>query len=84
VVPAFVSGVHSRRAKRSLLVRLAERRGITTIAPLLQATLPGFRDVEVRVRFGAPLDGEALVSSNGYAAMTQLVRSAVEALAPRA
>ena len=55
VVPAFVSGVHSARAKRLPPVRWAERRGITTIAPLLQATLPGFGDVVTKVRIGAPL-----------------------------
>ena len=60
IVPAFVSGVHSRRAKRLPFVRFAERRGITTIAPLVQATLPGFRDVEVEVRFGAPVEHPSL------------------------
>lgn len=56
VIPAFVCGVHSPRAKRLALVRWAERRGTTTIAPLLQATLPGFRDVTVHVRFGLALE----------------------------
>ena len=56
VIPAFVCGVHSPRAKRLALVRWAERRGTTTIAPLLQATLPGFRDVTVHVRFGPALE----------------------------
>lgn len=55
VVPAFVSGVHSPRAKRLPIVRWAERRGVTTIAPLVQAAVPGFRDVVVSVRFGEPL-----------------------------
>src|SRR5262249_39103988 len=55
IVPCFVSGVHSPRAKRLSVVRWAEQRGITTIAPLIQATLPGFRDVMVSVRMGAPL-----------------------------
>jgi 1-acyl-sn-glycerol-3-phosphate acyltransferase len=55
VVPAFVSGVHSPRAKRLAIVRWAERRGVTTIAPLVQAALPGFRDVVVTVRFGEPI-----------------------------
>ncbi len=36
VVLAGVRGVHSPRAKRFLLNRLAERRGITTLSPLLQ------------------------------------------------
>lgn len=55
IVPCFVSGVHSPRAKRLRLVRWAERRGVTTIAPLIQAALPGFRDVVVRVRLGDPI-----------------------------
>lgn len=55
VVPAFVSGVHSPRAKRLPIVRWAERRGVTTIAPLVQAALPGFRDVFVSARFGLPI-----------------------------
>ena len=61
VVPAFVCGVHSGRAKRLFVSRWSEARGITTIAPLIQATMPGFRDVEVRVRFGpAALPGTEL------------------------
>ena len=60
IVPAFVSGVHSSRAKRLPLVRWAERRGITTIAPLIQATVPGFRDVAVSVRIGAPIERASL------------------------
>lgn len=55
VVPAFVSGVHSPRAKKLAIVRWAERRGVTTVAPLVQAAMPGFRDVVVSVRFGEPL-----------------------------
>ncbi|WP_437293633.1 1-acyl-sn-glycerol-3-phosphate acyltransferase [Sorangium sp. So ce426] len=53
---AIVSGVHSPRAKRLAITRWAERRGITTLAPLLQAALPGFGDVEVRVRLGEARD----------------------------
>lgn len=78
VVPAFVSGVHSRRAKRLAIVRWAERRGITTIAPLIQATVPGFRDVEISVRFGAPMAG-----AGTYVECTEMVRAAVAGLAPR-
>lgn len=53
VVVAGVSGVHSPRAKRLILNRWAERRGITTLAPLLQ--LAGrLRDVQVMVRFSQP------------------------------
>ena len=81
VVPALVSGVHSRRAKRLPIVRWAERRGITTVAPLVQATMPGFRDVAVMVRFGEPVDREALVRLGSHAARTALLRSLVAALA---
>lgn len=84
VVPAFVSGVHSARAKRLPLVRWGERRGITTIAPLLQATLPGFRDVHVTVRIGAALGGaalDALAAETTHAGRTARLRAAVAALA---
>jgi hypothetical protein len=82
IVPAFISGVHSPRAKRLPMVRWAERRGITTVAPLVQATLPGFGDVVVRVRFGAPLPRDALLAPDSAVARTSLVRAAVLALAP--
>jgi hypothetical protein len=85
IVPAFVSGVHSARAKRLPPVRWGERRGITTIAPLLQATLPGFRDVHVTVRIGAVLDGAALAAlaaETTHAGRTASLRAAVAALAP--
>jgi hypothetical protein len=84
IVPAFVSGVHSARAKRLPLVRWGERRGLTTIAPLLQATLPGFRDVHVTVRIGAVLDGaalDALAAESTRAGRTARLRAAVAALA---
>ncbi len=81
IVPALVSGVHSRRAKRLLLVRWAERRGITTLSPLLQATLPGFHDVGVHVRFGARADGEKLAQLKGHSARTAALRSLVAMLA---
>ena len=81
IVPALVSGVHSRRAKSLGVVRWAERRGITTIAPLIQATLPGFRDVSVSVQLGPPIDHAALVAASGHAGRTALLRSSVAALA---
>jgi len=80
IVPLFVSGVHSARAKRLLVVRAAERRGVTTIAPLVQATMPGYRDVQVDVRFGAPVDADRVRSANGAEARTAIVREAVLAL----
>ncbi|HSO31874.1 MAG TPA: hypothetical protein VLT33_05145 [Labilithrix sp.] len=80
VVPAFVSGVHSARAKRLALVRWAERRGITTIAPLIQATLPGFRDVATSVRFGDPLDPSSLGPPATHEECTTTIRAAVNRL----
>jgi len=84
VVPALVSGVHSRRAKALPLVRWAERRGVSTIASLIQATVPGFRDVRVGVRFGAPIDRGALLAAPTHAARTALLRAAVADLRARA
>lgn len=82
LVPALVSGVHSRRAMALPGVRWAERRGVTTIAPLIQATVPGFRDVRVRVRFGAPIERGVLLSATSHVERTALVRAAVGRLAP--
>jgi 1-acyl-sn-glycerol-3-phosphate acyltransferase len=48
VLVAGVRGVHSPRAKRWLLNRIAERRGVTTLSPLLQM-VAGLRDVTTRV-----------------------------------
>lgn len=85
VAAAIVSGVHSPRAKALFVTKLAERRGITTIAPILQAALPGFRDVVVRVRVSAPRLAAELLSlgvearQGGEAAITERVRR--EALA---
>src|SRR6185295_1716826 len=81
VVPVFVSGVHSSRAKRLPFVRWAERRGTTTIAPLLQATLPGFRDVVVRVRIAAPVAGAVLTAATSHAGRAAIVREAVSWIA---
>jgi hypothetical protein len=83
VIPCFVSGVHSPRAKRLFFVKWAERRGITTIAPLVQATLPGFRDVVVRVRIGTPIDPALLRSAQDDESRTSIVRSATVTLAGR-
>jgi 1-acyl-sn-glycerol-3-phosphate acyltransferase len=49
VILAGVRGVHSPRAKRWLLNRLAEQRGITTLSPLLQM-VGKLRDVVTTVR----------------------------------
>ena len=52
LVPAVVAGVHSPRAKRLFVTRVAERHGLTTLAPLLQVALRRYRDVDAVVRFG--------------------------------
>lgn len=82
IVPAFVSGVHSARAKRLPFVRYAEKRGITTIAPLVQATLPGFRDVAVLVRFGDMIDPSSITDAKTNAERTTVLKAAVAALRP--
>jgi len=61
VVPAIAQGVHSRRAKRSLVNRVFERRGVTTLAPLLQVAVPYYRRVEAVVRFGEAVPAAALI-----------------------
>jgi hypothetical protein len=76
VVPAFVAGVHSPRAKRLPFVRWAEARGVTTVAPLVQATVPGFRDVSVSVRLGAPISVAGMTREE----CTERLKAAVAAL----
>lgn len=80
VMVSIVAGVHSPRAKRLLVTKLAEQRGITTIAPILQAALPGFRDVLVRVRFSRPLLAEEIAREGGEAAITERLRREARAL----
>lgn len=54
VIAALVSGVHSPRAKRLLVTRVAERFGLTTLCPLLQIAIPRYHDVKARVSFSEP------------------------------
>ncbi len=75
VVVGLVSGVHSPRAKRLLLTRLAERRGITTLAPLLQVAIRRYRDVSATVRFTAAHDARALALGGRDATVTARVRA---------
>ncbi len=81
IVPCFVSGVHSPRAKRLRLVRWAERRGVTTIAPLIQAALPGFRDVVVRVRLGDPIARARLDAEPSDQGRAEHLRRATQSIA---
>lgn len=83
VLAARVSGVHSPRAKRLLVTRLAEGRGITTLAPLLQVAVPGLRDVRARVTLDRPTLARTLVTLGSDASITAEVRARVLSLAPR-
>ena len=51
VLVAVVAGVHSARAKRLWVIRMAESRGLTTLAPLLQVAVRRYRKVEATVTF---------------------------------
>ena len=83
VVVAIVAGVHSRRAKRLLVTRLAERRGITTLAPLLQVAIRRYRDVSPLVRFATARDARTLATSGEDAAITDCVRDLAAELVNR-
>jgi hypothetical protein len=82
VVPAAVEGVHSPRAKRLFVTRLAERHGLTTLAPLLQVAVPHYRDVEAVVRFGDPLPARQLAGVGKDTQIAEAVRAATLALWP--
>ena len=77
---AAISGVHSRRAKRLWLVRHAEKRGITTLATLFQVALPGFRVVDLGVRFSTPAPAAAIAASPPSELVDRLQRTARELL----
>jgi hypothetical protein len=80
VVPAVVEGVHSPRAKRLFVTRLAERHGLTTLAPLLQVAIPRYRDVQAVVRFGDPLPARELAAVGQDAHVAAAIRTAALAL----
>ncbi len=82
VVAAVVEGVHSRRAKRLFLTRLAERHGLTTLAPLLQVALRRYRDVEPVARFGDPVRARDLVEGGDDLLVAARVRDRALALWP--
>ena len=75
VAAAVVEGVHSERAKRLLVTKLAERRGVTTLAPLLQVALPSYRDVHARVRFSDVVEALPLAVGSSDEQTTTRVRS---------
>jgi 1-acyl-sn-glycerol-3-phosphate acyltransferase len=74
-LPATTRGVHSPRAKRALLNRFAERRGVSTVAPLLQVVLPRYRRVAALVSFGEPIDTAAITNLGDDGAITQALRA---------
>jgi hypothetical protein len=80
VVAAIVEGVHSRRAKRLWVTRVAERRGVTTLAPLLQIALRRYRDVAARVRFAAPVSAGELAEGGRNGIIAGRVRDRARAL----
>jgi hypothetical protein len=80
VVATIVEGVHSPRAKRLWITRIAERHGLTTLAPLLQIGLRHYHDVAARVRFAAPSPAGELVDGGGDAAITARARELARAL----
>ncbi len=73
VLVAGVRGVHSPRAKRLRLNRLAEKRGVTTLSPLVQLVL-GLRDVRARVHLEA---GPAELFDLAPASQEQALRRAL-------
>jgi hypothetical protein len=73
IVVAGVCGVHSPLAKRLVVTRWAERRGITTVAPLVQI-LGRYSDVNVRVAFGLPELAVTLAAAPDNAEMLEQLR----------
>jgi len=76
VLVAGVRGVHSPNAKRWLVTRWAEKRGVTTMAPLVQV-LAHYDDVRVRVAFRPPEPARALIELGGLTEMVAHLRSAM-------
>jgi hypothetical protein len=78
VAPAIVSGVISRRALR--VARALRRSADLTdaLVPLLQVTLPGFGDVDVRISGGQPVAAMDLLPNPGERLRKQLVALAQE------
>jgi hypothetical protein len=82
IVPAITRGVHSPRAKRALVTRLAERRGVTTVAALLQIAIPYYGRVEATVRFGDAEPARDLAGLADDARITEAVRERLRVLLP--
>jgi hypothetical protein len=82
VFPALVEGVHSPKAKQAFLTRFGERRGVTTIAGLLQVAFRRYRDVATTVRFGQPYDARDLARAGDDVAVAAALRGSALALMP--
>jgi hypothetical protein len=80
VLLAGVRGVHSPGAKRLLINRLAERRGLTTLSPLIQV-LCGLRDVRARVHLLEAAPARVLADLNGEEQIGSLRGSLLTAIA---
>jgi hypothetical protein len=74
---AIVSGVHSPRAKSLLMTRVAERFGITTLAPLLQVAVPAFHDVCARVTFSEACSPSVSATESDHELTSRLRRRAL-------
>lgn len=86
VLVAGVRGVHSPRAKRLLLNRAAERRGVSTLSPLLQM-VGKLRDVTARVccsNAGRARAFAALAADDQQAELRRALSGAIQHLPPSA
>lgn len=81
VVGALVSGVHSPRAKRLWVNRVAEHFGVTTLAPLLQVAWARYHDVRARAVFSEPQSAAHLAGlSQSDAVVADQVRALLSQL----
>jgi hypothetical protein len=80
VVVALVEGVHSRKAKRLLVTKLAEARGVTTLAPLLQVAMRRYRDVEPRVSLASAAPARDLTAGGDDVVIAARIRDRAGAL----
>ena len=82
VALALVAGVHSAGAKRLWINRLAERRGLTTLAPLLQVSVRRYRNVEATVTFELLEESGAITPASDDGEVAKRVRARASALLP--
>ena len=80
---ALVEGVHSPAAKRLWVTRFAERRGVTTLATILQVAVRRYRRVDVAIQFAPANEVVNLTRPEGgdrYALVTARLRERARAL----